>query len=168
MKRTTNCTVSHSLWLTCLILLSLIPLSGHAQTITWAFVNAAGFDEGPDCRLAWTMGEPMTTETSGEQGTLRMGFIPFAAEGETTATMRIDPAIVITLSPNPAADWITIHVPTDEQYLVRILSIDGRSGIASDITHEVTLDIRTLPAGTYVLYILDTDGDYNSTLFIKS
>lgn len=169
MKNTAFSLISFTRRLIVLTCFACASQSGNAQSITWAFVNATGFDEGPDCRLRWTIGEPMTTEVSGEYGTLRMGFLPFAfADDQVSATMDVNEDITITVTPNPASEEIRINVPGDEQYAIRILSIDGKPMIANDINDALTMDIRSFPDGIYVLYVLATNGTYNSTTFIKS
>jgi len=156
-------------WLTIITCCFLAIGSLDAQSITWAIVNAAGYTDGTDGSLRWTIGEPMTTETTGETGTLRMGFLPFVFTEEiTSATMIINPDIAISISPNPAADQIHVQVPGEDHYLVRIISLDGRSKIASDITSEMQVDIQSLPAGAYVLYVIASNGTYNSKTFVKS
>jgi hypothetical protein len=140
-----------------------------AQTITWSFVNAAGFDEGPDMSLRWTIGEPMTTETSGEQGSLRMGFLSFTIPADITAVkMQYSESMQLHVSPNPTTDFIQVTTADDARYLVRILSLSGVPMLATDMTRSQTIDTRSLSPGTYVLYALDnTNNTYQSTTFIK-
>jgi len=156
-------------WLTFITCFVLGFGSLDAQSITWAFVNAVGFVDDPDASLRWTIGEPLSLETSDETASLRVGFMPFAyVEDITSATMTINPDIEISIAPNPAAEEIHVQVPGEKHYIIRILSMDGLSRLASDITSEMTIDIQSLPAGTYVLYVMDPNGTYNSKSFIKS
>lgn len=139
-----------------------------AQSITWAIVNAAGFEDGPDASLRWTIGEPLALEINGVQGTMRVGFMPFAYYEELVSTPSIDPDIEISISPNPASDEIYVRLPHDDRYTIYILSMGGPPQITSGISTSATIDIRSLPAGSYVLYVRNSAGAYNSKPFIKS
>lgn len=140
-----------------------------AQAITWSIVNAAGFDDGPDASLRWTIGEPLTAEVIGDDASLRVGFFPFAwVETGTTAYTVFQPEIEIRISPNPAGNTLLVQVPGEIQYQLRILSLNGVSELTSQFTTATNLDIRSLPSGPYVLYVIDPKGHFNSIPFIKS
>ncbi len=140
-----------------------------AQSITWAFVNAAGFVDGADASLRWTIGEPLTTEVRGDDGSLRVGFFPFPfIESGTTATTSFHPEMEISISPNPAVNTLHVQVPGDDPFQLRILSINGVPAMSARVTNDTSLDIRALPSGYYVLYIIDAQGAFNSISFIKS
>jgi hypothetical protein len=138
-----------------------------AQSITWTFVNAAGFEDGPDGSLRWTIGEPLTVEVGDETATLRVGFLPFAYVEQTSATTALDPDIEIMISPNPASDQINVQVPGLENHRIRILSMDGNAALAAEVISQAEIDIRSLPDGAYVLYAIGPDGIFNTKTFIK-
>lgn len=155
----------------CLLVLTCVLFSCgmlDAQSITWTFVNAAGFEDGPDGSLRWTIGEPLTVEVGDETATLRVGFMPFAYVGQTSASTALDPDIEITISPNPASDQMDVRVPGLESYQIRILAMNGNSTIATEVISQARIDIRALPDGAYVLYAIDPDGKFNTKTFIKS
>lgn len=140
-----------------------------AQSITWQIVNAAGFTDGPEISLRWTIGEPMTLEVGDATATLRVGFMPFAyVEESTSASSALDPEIDITVSPNPASDQIHVRLPGVEIYTVRILSMNGSASMATEIISQAAIDIRALPEGAYVLYAISPEGKFNTQTFIKS
>jgi hypothetical protein len=169
MKKESHSNCSPKRWLSVVACCVLGLGSVDAQSITWAIVNAAGFENGDNGSLRWTIGEPLTLEVSGDAGSMRIGFMPFAfLEEEITLSRTLDPDIEITLAPNPAADNIRISVPGHENQMIRIFSLDGRSELKTEINHEVQLDIRSLPSGPYVLYVINPTGTFNSTTFIKS
>jgi len=170
MKKVNLISVDQARWLIVLAAFSLLHTYSSAQSITYTFVNAAGFDDGVNCSLRWTIGEPMTTETTGENGTLRMGFLPFSFTEDLASAvhMPLDANIRISVAPNPATDQIRVKSPEDQRYLLRIISLDGRAILASDIINESVIDIHSWPPGVYVLYVLDLNGSYNSIQFIKS
>lgn len=156
------------IWLS---LFGILPVIGtiQAQSIQWAIVNAASFEESDQGYLHWTAGENFTTEFHSEHGTMRIGFLPFPLEPEnSTYTSSLDPDIVITMYPNPATDLLYLRVPARHQQKVRILSLDGRMTMGANIQSTVTIDIQALPAGAYALYVIDPSGSFNSTTFIKS
>jgi hypothetical protein len=168
MKSYLSLSRSHFYWLLALICSLFLSDTSHSQSLDFSFVNAAGFDDGPAGSLRWTIGEPVTLEVSGEQGSLRVGFLHVTfPEDIVSSTMSMDPYITISLTPNPARDEIRVQLPNDDPSMIRILSMDGQPFIAADITGEVSLDIRTLPAGQYLLYVLNLSGHYNTQSFIK-
>ena len=169
MKNNSQHRIGYNRWLMILTCLMFASASSFSQSISWTFVNAAGFEDGDNASLRWTMGEPLTLEVSGVSGSLRVGFMPFAYYEEVISSyMTIDPDIEISISPNPASDDLYVQVPQNNGYILRILSMDGRAHIAGEINHTTRIDIRSLPAGTYVLYIMNPAGTYNSKTFIKS
>lgn len=169
MKNESRITCSYSRWLSVVACCFLAFSAVHAQSVTWAIVNAAGFEDGVDGSLRWTIGEPLTLEASGDAGSMRVGFMPFAfVEEITSVSGTLDAGIEITLSPNPASEEIRVQIPGEEVCRIRIVSLDGRSKMATDIIHEARLDIRSLPSGPYVLCVTDPAGAFNSTTFIKS
>jgi hypothetical protein len=140
-----------------------------AQSITWAIVAAAGFEDGNDGGLRWVMGEPLTTEVTGEAGTLRVGFLPFTYfEEDVSASTFLDPTIDITIAPNPASSDLRIQVPGSGTRFIRIISIDGVSHMGVEISNDELIDIHSLPSGPYVLYVIEPSGSFNSKTFIKS
>jgi hypothetical protein len=169
MKNESHSIRSRKGWLSLVTCFILFFGSIHAQSITWAIVNAAGFENGAEGSLRWTIGEPLTLEVAGEEASLRVGFMPFVfVEEITSASRALDPDIKITISPNPATEEIHVNVPGHERCMIRILSLDGRSKMAADISYDASLDIRSLPSGPYVLYVIKPNGAFNSTKFIKS
>lgn len=169
MKNESRITCSCIRWLSIVTCCFLSFSAVDAQSITWAIVNAAGFEDGDAGSLRWTIGEPLTLEVSGDAGSLRIGFMPFTfVEEITSASRSLDANIKISLSPNPATDEVRVQIPGEENCMIRIVSLDGRSMMAADIIHDASLDIRSLPSGPYVLYVIDPAGAFNSTTFIKS
>lgn len=155
----------------CLLVLTCALLSSGllgAQSITWTFVNAAGFEDGPDGSLRWTIGEPLTVEVGDKTATLRVGFLPFAYVEQTSASTALSRDIEIVISPNPASDQIDLRVPGLQRYDIRILSVSGNAALATGVISQAQIDIRSLPDGAYVLYAIDPDGNFNTKTFIKS
>jgi len=169
MKHSTPISSSWKRWLLCITFGALSLAAIDAQSITWAFVNAAGFDDGPEMSLRWTIGEALTLEVQDATARLRVGFMPFAyVDQGTSASQSLDPDIEISIIPNPASEEIQLRVPGDARNLVRIVSIDGKSKLAAEVTYETRIDITTLPAGPYILYVIDPSGAFNTKTFIKS
>jgi Secretion system C-terminal sorting domain len=140
-----------------------------AQSITWTFVNAAGFEDGDQGSLRWTIGEPVTVEVSDGTASLRMGFLPFAfMEDGSSATHTLRTDIDITIAPNPASELINVHLPEATPYTIRILSMDGTTQMETTATAHVQIDLNRLPVGAYLLYAIDPDGSFNTKTFIKS
>lgn len=76
------------------------------------------------------------------------GFSLSSAKDENFA-----PAPLMTVSPNPASDDITMHI-TDEkcrQGTVRMYNVAGQNVVQQKISHGESLNIRDLPAGTYIV-----------------
>lgn len=63
------------------------------------------------------------------------------------------PAPLITLFPNPASDNVVLHI-MDENYRqgkVQVYNLSGNLVLQQKITHGETLDVCSLPAGTYIV-----------------
>jgi hypothetical protein len=169
MKNDSHSNRSYKRWLPVLTCCFLAFCSADAQSLSWTFVNATGYAEGVDGSLRWTIGEPLSYHVTGEGGSLRVGFMPYAyAEEVILSTHTFNPDLQISLYPNPATDKIRIRVPAQDRYQIHIFSFDGRSQLDAEITSETQIGIHSLPSGSYVLYVLDPKGSFNSISFIKS
>lgn len=65
----------------------------------------------------------------------------------------VDPVPLMTVSPNPASDDVTIYI-TDEKYrqgTVRMYNVAGQNVVQQKISHGESLNVRDLPAGTYIV-----------------
>jgi len=169
MKNDSHPNCSYKRWLPLLTCCILASGPANAQSISWSIVNATGYTDGDDGSLRWTIGEPLTYEAIGEDGSLRLGFMPYTfVEEEILSTHVFNPDLEISLSPNPATDNIVVRLPGQDHYIVHIFSFDGRSQMTAGITSVTNIDIQSLPSGSYVLYVLDPKGSFNSISFIKS
>ena len=59
---------------------------------------------------------------------------------------------LISLSPNPVKDYLTITLPTDNNE-IRILDLQGKLSLQQNVGQSAELNVSMLPKGTYVLMV---------------
>ncbi len=81
-------------------------------------------------------------------------------------------SVRFTVSPNPVADVLTIQLSDVEQklsqYVVRMVDMNGRDVLSKPLPLNTSwpLDVSSLPAGVYIIEMLNSDGDNFSTRVI--
>lgn len=73
----------------------------------------------------------------------------------------------LTLWPNPATTYIQVDAGAFAGERLQLFDLQGNLLSTKDITFETTLDISTLPSGTYVIQLINTQGEYITQPFIK-
>lgn len=80
----------------------------------------------------------------------------------------IAPHTGLKIYPNPANDWMTIEIPTQNQsYQVQVVDISGREiyqGQNSGNTHSIP--VKELPEGMYLVNVSFSDGTTNTQRFV--
>jgi len=59
--------------------------------------------------------------------------------------------------PNPASDKLSIYLSKKSQFKVRILNISGQTILQTEtLTDNVALDLKNIPAGLYIVQVIDS------------
>ena len=61
----------------------------------------------------------------------------------------------ITVYPNPTTDFVRGQLDADVQATINMFDVNGRLVITATATQSFTLDLREIPAGEYLIQILD-------------
>ncbi|MCO5247837.1 MAG: T9SS type A sorting domain-containing protein [Chitinophagales bacterium] len=70
--------------------------------------------------------------------------------------------------PNPAKDIIRLQVETDAKYSYQVFDISGKMILAGDMLHSENVDVSSLNAGVYFIYLQDVSTNtFGSAKFIK-
>jgi hypothetical protein len=95
--------------------------------------------------------------------------IPQSEIGLTTSTFELYKDILLSIYPNPSSDVLSItldeRIVRSQELRYMITSVDGslvKSGIFTP-----TIDVKTLPCGTYLLTLLDGKQKIETQRWIK-
>ena len=69
---------------------------------------------------------------------------------------------LISLSPNPVKDVLTLTLPTDNNE-IKIVDLQGKLLLQQNVGFSAEINVLSLKTGTYVLVVNDTE----SIMFIK-
>lgn len=138
-------------------IMSLISFNAcFAQTLSPEVVSPAGdyFSNGNNF-ISWTIGEPVVETFSGSANILTQGFQqPYFAitdiSEKATGQMRVD------VSPNPAADFLSVSVENNLPclMLLQLYDITGKKLIDREIPEgETAISLREYPDSPYLLKI---------------
>jgi hypothetical protein len=84
--------------------------------------------------------------------------MPGNCEDDIVAVNELD-IPVVNVYPNPVIDMINIDVSGNLKYEATIYNLQGKIMIST--TNQSTIDIQTLPQGTYLIKITDLDSGQN-------
>jgi hypothetical protein len=79
---------------------------------------------------------------------------PFAAAVALTASASAAPEIF----PNPAQDWMMLRLSKGGEASVAVYDMQGRYLLQQKASGNSRLDLRSLPAGTYLIRVMAADG----------
>ncbi|MFZ5553605.1 MAG: T9SS type A sorting domain-containing protein [Bacteroidota bacterium] len=71
----------------------------------------------------------------------------------------------LLLYPNPARDFISVSVPSNNTYSVDVISVDGRKVISEAISGKITTDISSLKRRFYFVAVSGNENYYSG--FVK-
>lgn len=150
--------LKNSLWALFLSLVGWLfsPLTLPAQTLdTWVIAPMGAHLTGGGQTLDCTLGEPVA-QTFVNDETLQQGF----HQVWLVATPVVDPADApseVAVFPNPTAGLLNIRAEAELD--AQIFDASGRSLIRADCpAGGAQMDLSGLPAGLYVLRLLDNQG----------
>ncbi|MFT6337103.1 MAG: hypothetical protein ACI86M_001793 [Saprospiraceae bacterium] len=73
----------------------------------------------------------------------------------------------INIYPNPSSEYITVDIDVNTIQQLLIFGIDGAKYLEKSDLSDSNIDISSFAAGTYILLLKTTDGDYTQT-FVKN
>ena len=65
----------------------------------------------------------------------------------------------VSIHPNPANDRLVVRLPTGSKARLRLFERSGREAMQAEVGTEGTLDLNSLPSGTYLAELIDTGGN---------
>jgi hypothetical protein len=110
---------------------------------------------------AWLEGESITT-TEGQAHV-------FANLGTTTLDNQSQEELSIDIFPNPATDHVTVVFPAIGNYLLNLMTLDGKKILEVEVTHQriANLTQLALSPGMYMLRVRYDDGELTRKLVIE-
>lgn len=160
-----------SLVLASVVCLASATVSG--QELLWQFVNAAGFDDGNEISVYWTLGESLSVETIGDNGSLRVGFMAYTGASEPDFALPTPEApsynrdIDLSVFPNPTEDYFEVSTEESGTQTIRVFGIDGTQLMQDTFESRLSVNIASWPSGTYNVMLVNTEGKFNTTKLIK-
>ncbi|MBI5915917.1 MAG: T9SS type A sorting domain-containing protein [Bacteroidetes bacterium] len=144
------------------LLLIASALAGPAasQTLAIQVVAAAGdtFTAANGAELDWTLGEPVV-ETFANQAVLTQGFHQ-AFDLATPVLEQPLSDILLKVYPNPASNRLTIEAEAAAPLRAQLFDLFGRLLLTVQLQNRTEqLDVSHLPAGTFLLSILEERPD---------
>lgn len=154
-----------------LLLFSLAPVVLAAQSVTPTVVaSAGGSGEVGTITVMWTVGEVAVTTLRANDLTVTQGFHQ-PPPGTTDAPREVAGAMALDAVPNPVTDYLNVTLPvgagTGELRLVDLL---GRSVLVRPVSAGVgglTLEVSSLPTGTYIARYVAGDEVYTTTVTVQ-
>ncbi len=121
------------------------------------------------CRIEFTIGEVLTSSLTSGSNTLTQGFhqpeIHYASIGNYADEY------AFTLYPNPTDQYVTVASTKRDDMRVHLFDALGKSIMVSSVFQEnITVDMQTLSAGSYILMITKDNGQplHSYTVIKKS
>lgn len=121
------------------------------------------------CRIEFTIGEVVTSSLTTGSNTLTQGFhqpeIRYASIGNYTDEF------AFTLYPNPTDQFLTVASTQRDDMRVHLFDALGKSiQISSVFQENITIDMQTLAAGSYILMVTKENGQplHSYTVIKKS
>lgn len=117
------------------------------------------FQTASGATLDFTVGETLTTEVNKGAASLSQGFQQVLVEKIALDASEIETAQIAHLEvfPNPARDFLQIN--TDTPLQTSLFDLTGRQVLQqTNIENSAQLNISAIPAGTYVLRSITSEG----------
>ncbi len=140
----------------------LLSVTGYSQELTPQIIASSGGSyETNGIILSWTLGEPVTETFSSGDITLTQGF----HQGDITVTSTNTEEFTdmkVNVYPNPAGEFVNIDIEGkgSEILTVELFTLSGEKVLIKKdfITEKYQqLQLKDLPAGTYILKIMNND-----------
>lgn len=138
-----------------IVLITLCSSNLNAQSLSPEIISNAGgnFENQAVGTLSWTIGEVVTESFEGSDITLTQGFQQSELK---LSSIKEELPFTIKVFPNPTSDLLFIEGEFDKEYLVRLLSVNGKVLKANHISDSNTsIKIIDLPSSNYFLQIVD-------------
>ncbi len=141
-----------------------------AQSLSPQVIASAGNSfTTATCRIEFTIGEPVTASLTAGGNTLTQGF--HQPEIRFTSFENYSNEFAFTLYPNPTEQFVTVASTKREDMQVHVYDALGQVIQVSSVFQEnITLDLQTLAAGSYVLLVTTKSGQplHSYTVIKKS
>ena len=131
-----------------------LPAAGQSSSHTLALRDVVLINDGEIAVLAFV-------QEKNSKHVLNSAFLSL----EESSSVRNEPAIEFSISPNPASDWIQIHRNPVQGSRIRLLDMQGRLCLETMHMGE-PVHISQLPAGTYNILLEEGSSVGQSTLII--
>lgn len=160
MKNTfKSCINKHKLL--CFLLLCFSYFNCNAQTIQrQVFSNGGISNSDTEVTLSSTIGEPVANTFALDSILLRQGFEQPIKDTAIATFIINDIAVEISVFPNPTTDFVNIQWTSSSQHrlLLELFNINGQQVLAeSMVSNQHKIEVRQLPAATYLLRIRDPE-----------
>lgn len=114
------------------------------------FSNASG-------GIDFTIGEVVTATLIANSNTLTQGF--HQPQINISSLENHNASYVFSLYPNPTEQFVTVSTTTEQDIQVHVYDANGKAILISSVfQQQITVDMQTLAAGTYVMRIATKEG----------
>lgn len=162
-------TKTFSLLAVILVLLSL-PVFSNAQDMPRTVVGSAGdyYDNLQFGTIHFTVGEVAVDRYTNATMELGEGFHRAYYELIVNSEDMLPTDWQVGIYPNPTTEEIRLQLPTDEPVTAQLYNAAGQLLFTQEeLQNQSALDLRSLPAGTYILRLLDSTGRQGSFQVLK-
>jgi hypothetical protein len=137
-----------------------------AQTIEQQVIGSIGNEYvSSTSKVAFTIGEPITTTLIGQQNIISQGF--HQGTLNITAVREDLPIIELKVYPNPALESLTVTASSmDSEW--KLQTVDGKTVMFGTLRQgSNTIDMTTVAQSTYILTIFTSNNQTNSYRIVK-